>query len=91
MLLDNLFVVSVPLRGYTYLNEGIMSNINVNKSFRPLTGLYISKPVVMISSGMRSTRFRPLTGLYISKLFLHWTISGQFRFRPLTGLYISKR
>ena len=38
-------MVSVPLRGYTYLNE-IESLNDTDLSFRPLTGLYISKPYV---------------------------------------------
>ena len=41
--LDNVFVVSVPYRGATFLNRPEKSDSKSNKSFRPLSGSYISQ------------------------------------------------
>ena len=59
-------MVSVPLRGTTFLNTMAQRLGWSHIRFRPLTGNYISQLILIIIWALR-TRFRPLTGNYISQ------------------------
>ena len=65
-------MVSVPSRGYLFLNNFfiMLMKKKMEKSFRPLSGLSLSKFCDDIIAGVSEDEdgFRPLSGLSLSKL-----------------------
>ena len=60
--------VSVPYRGATFLNLKYIWRPQIGKSFRPLSGSYISQFYYAKRTGRTGKGFRPLSGSYISQL-----------------------
>ena len=82
-----LWIVSVPYRGATFLNEqqALVGGKMFPRSFRPLSGSYISQ-WIWIHDGWINACFRPLSGSYISQLSCQlshlqrkWTVSVPYR------------
>ena len=74
--LDLRMIVSVPLRGTTFLNVIARLRQKYWMGFRPLTGNYISQFASSLFS-LYLFRFRPLTGNYISQYYIIFEKSGR--------------
>ena len=83
-------LVSVPLRGTTFLNHNCNYSWSIYNSFRPLTGNYISQSGKRNSPLIFDTFPSPYGELHFS--MYHGECSNKIlnRFRPLTGNYISQ-
>ena len=70
-IVQNHFSVSVPLRGYVFLNPSVVKYGTTFTRFRPLTGICFSQLLANYYD-LDTSSFRPLTGICFSQFLSLW-------------------
>ena len=85
--LYTVYCVSVPSRGYLFLNDIKTKQRHATATrFRPLSGLSLPQRLLITGIRIISQRFRPLSGLSLPQPYTVAFATLHFSFRPLSGL-----